>query len=63
MQKLLFVLAVGLLSSGCVFGYRHRHGEAAVRVGHHHGRGHAYGHVHGHHCGHAFVDGVWIVVK
>lgn len=52
MRRLLLVLAVGLLASGCVFGYHHRHGHSAqVRVAH----------AHGHACGHVFVNGVWIV--
>jgi hypothetical protein len=54
MRKLFFVLVVGLLTSGCVFG-----------VGVHSRRGLGVGvqvsHVHGHHCGHAFVNGVWVV--
>jgi hypothetical protein len=55
MRKILLVLAVGLLSCGCVFGVgvHGRHGGAGVRVGH----------AHGHHCGHVFVNGGWIVAR
>lgn len=54
MRKILLVLSVGLLASGCVFpvGLHHRH-HPHLRVAH----------AHGHACGHVFVDGVWIVVR
>jgi hypothetical protein len=56
MRKLLLVLAVGFLASGCVFGVglQSRRGfGAGVQVGHAHCRG----------CGHVFVNGVWIVAR
>ena len=56
MRKLLLVLAVGLLSSSCVFGvgFQSRHG---------YGAGVQVTHVHGYGCGHVFVNGVWIVAR
>lgn len=54
MRKLMLVLVVGLLTSGCVFGFHHRrHHSAQVHVAH----------VHGHACGHVLVNGAWIVVR
>jgi hypothetical protein len=54
MRKILLVLALGVLTSGCVYhrGFHQRHAYGAhVRVTH----------VHGHACGHVLVNGVWIV--
>ena len=53
MRKILLVLSIGLLASGCILpiGLPHpRHPHVVVS------------HTHGHACGHVFVDGVWIVV-
>jgi hypothetical protein len=54
MRKILLVLSVGLLTTGCVFhrGVHRRH-HALLKAAHYHG----------HACGHHFVNGVWIVVK
>jgi hypothetical protein len=54
MRKILFVLAVGLLASSCVFGF-------GVRSRHGHGASLQVTHAHGHACGHVFANGVWIV--
>ena len=54
MRKILLVLAVCFLASGCVFGFGFQ-----SRSGF--GVGLQVSHVHGPCCGHAFVNGVWIV--
>lgn len=54
MRKILLVLSVVLLTSGCILpGAHHRRHRALLKAAHHHG----------HACGHVQVDGVWIVVR
>ena len=53
MRKILLVLSVVLLTSGCLLPAAHRRHRALLKAAHDHG----------HACGHVYVDGVWVVVR